>query len=757
MKVLCVGRCVLDVVVAHAGQLPAKNAPATARSVVMQPGGGAATTAAVLKRLGHDVCLLSSLADDRVGRIVAGHLQALDINIDCVTVIEGETTSMSIVSVDDYGQARYLYTAEADIHTGPDQLSLAFDQGPYDWLHAGGYNLLVDDDGEPLVSFFREIRKRYPAIRISADSSKVLHAATRLAPMAPELDVFFANRAEAESATDKKYFEDVAHRIREMGVRAAAIIKDEKHGAFWDSDGEQGHVPAYRVPKVVDENGAGDVFCAGVIAALADRVHVQAAVERGNLLAAYHIETPGGVAYGDAEVGAERLKDYADSHSRSMQTPGNPLMDERLLELSSEYAVAFDKWRQLDFERQAWWGKTVTEHGKLHENAVMVDAGCGTGRFTFSIQSCSHARIIAVDRSRVMLDVARRKPGAGRITWAEGNLEHLSSLAPVRQNPIQAVFISQVMHQLGAATTQFLRECYDALEDGGRILVRTLTPELISLVGYYRYFDMATHLDHERFLNVEEIVQLLSAAGFRLVHAELRDDGGKMEKQRFIELFEARPFSWCYEYREREYASCIESMRHDLLTETHAPYPNPTYLIVGEKLGRGGARHRDSGGGCAGRIAGTKRTKVFISYSRKNANWLKRFRVHLRPLEREGLIECWDDTRIGAGDRWREEIERAVDESAVAVFLVSADFLASDFVHDVELPKLIGRAEAGGVRILPVIVGACLYEASALARFESLNAPEEPLEALPRPDQETALLDAARSVREVIGRPVLPS
>jgi hypothetical protein len=38
-----------------------------------------------------------------------------------------------------------------------------------------------------------------------------------------------------------------------------------------------------------------------------------------------------------------------------------------------------------------------------------------------------------------------------------------------------------------------------------------------------------------------------------------------------------------------------------------------------------------------------QRTQVFVSYSRRDAEWLERLKVHLRPFERAGRIDCWDD------------------------------------------------------------------------------------------------------------------
>src|SRR2546421_234236 len=54
-----------------------------------------------------------------------------------------------------------------------------------------------------------------------------------------------------------------------------------------------------------------------------------------------------------------------------------------------------------------------------------------------------------------------------------------------------------------------------------------------------------------------------------------------------------------------------------------------------------------------------KKNSLFVSYSHADREYLDRLMVHLRPLEKEGLIDLWVDTRLRAGDRWRKEIESA--------------------------------------------------------------------------------------------------
>ena len=64
--------------------------------------------------------------------------------------------------------------------------------------------------------------------------------------------------------------------------------------------------------------------------------------------------------------------------------------------------------------------------------------------------------------------------------------------------------------------------------------------------------------------------------------------------------------------------------------------------------------------------------KVFISYSRADADWLQRVTGHLGGLAKAGRLEVWCDTHIEAGADWLPAIEQAMADCDVAVLLVSA-------------------------------------------------------------------------------------
>lgn len=144
---------------------------------------------------------------------------------------------------------------------------------------------------------------------------------------------------------------------------------------------------------------------------------------------------------------------------------------------------------------------------------------------------------------------------------------------------------------------------------------------------------------------------------------------------------------------------------------------------------------------------------IFISYSHADKKWLERLEKHLKVLKRFfSDIEYWDDTKLKGGDKWRQEIEKAIEKANVAILLVSTDFLASDFVATDELPPLLRKAEEEGTRILPLIVSPCAFPLSELNEFQAINDPNRTLADI-APDEaavERVYLEVINSIRDLI-------
>ncbi|MEM1369872.1 MAG: toll/interleukin-1 receptor domain-containing protein [Cyanobacteria bacterium P01_H01_bin.15] len=126
-------------------------------------------------------------------------------------------------------------------------------------------------------------------------------------------------------------------------------------------------------------------------------------------------------------------------------------------------------------------------------------------------------------------------------------------------------------------------------------------------------------------------------------------------------------------------------------------------------------------------MAAVERNQVFISYSHQDTEWFKRLSRMLAPIRRQGLIEQWDDTRIQAGQNWRKEIDLALAKAKVAVLLVSDNFLESDFINEVELPKLLDAAENEGLTVIWLLLSPCVFEVTPIVNYQAAYRPLEPL------------------------------
>ena len=147
-----------------------------------------------------------------------------------------------------------------------------------------------------------------------------------------------------------------------------------------------------------------------------------------------------------------------------------------------------------------------------------------------------------------------------------------------------------------------------------------------------------------------------------------------------------------------------------------------------------------------GRVTVPKRTKLFISYSHRDGDWLKRLRVHLRPLERDYALDIWDDTLIQAGVNWFDEVEKAIQSAKAGLLVVSADFLASDFIANNELPRLLDAAQNDGAVIMSLIVSPSRFKSTKLARFQALNDPSRPLINVTKGEQEQILAEVSDKI-----------
>lgn len=121
--------------------------------------------------------------------------------------------------------------------------------------------------------------------------------------------------------------------------------------------------------------------------------------------------------------------------------------------------------------------------------------------------------------------------------------------------------------------------------------------------------------------------------------------------------------------------------------------------------------------------------------------------THLKLLERQGVIQAWYDRDISAGEEWKRVILEQINKADIILLLISADFLASDFIWSVELERAMARHENGSARVIPIILRETDWTGTPFRKLQALPRNAEPITNWVNQDQ--AFTDVAKGIRRV--------
>ncbi len=143
--------------------------------------------------------------------------------------------------------------------------------------------------------------------------------------------------------------------------------------------------------------------------------------------------------------------------------------------------------------------------------------------------------------------------------------------------------------------------------------------------------------------------------------------------------------------------------------------------------------------------------RIFVSYSHKNTDWRDKLETMLKPLlTAHDELDLWADNRIPAGADWFQQIHEAMATCRVAVLLVSAEFLGSEFIRRYELPALFEAVDKGEIRLIWLYLSPAMYEETKLVKYQAAHDLRNPLDGLPEVEQRRILKDTAFKIKEAM-------
>jgi ubiquinone/menaquinone biosynthesis C-methylase UbiE len=138
----------------------------------------------------------------------------------------------------------------------------------------------------------------------------------------------------------------------------------------------------------------------------------------------------------------------------------------------SDIAGVYDDARAFAPEVLRQWLGVLSAHLAGRVILLIIDLGCGTGRFTEPLAEYFSAQVIGIDPSQKMLDQARRKLRSDRVIFERASAEAL----PIAADSVDMVFMSKVFHHFANPTT-VAKECRRVLRDAGYVFIRNSTRE----------------------------------------------------------------------------------------------------------------------------------------------------------------------------------------------------------------------------------------------------------------------------------------
>lgn len=259
-------------------QMPKPGETMHTKEIFSAGGGKGANQAVAAKRSEAETNFIGAIGNDEAGDMMRELLSEEGIELAGVQTLEKQATGQAYIIVDDQGENSIMIHSGANNAFTPQQV-----QEHADLIKASDF---------VIAQFESTLESTVEAFTIAREAGvkTILNPAPALENVPEELlkvtDMIIPNETETEiltgiEVTDEASLKAAADHLHQLGIEAVIITIGSK-GAFYDVQGRNGIVPAFKV-NAVDTTAAGDTFIGAMSSVLAkDFSNLEQAIEYGN-------------------------------------------------------------------------------------------------------------------------------------------------------------------------------------------------------------------------------------------------------------------------------------------------------------------------------------------------------------------------------------------------------------------------------------------------------------------------------------------
>jgi sugar/nucleoside kinase (ribokinase family) len=246
-KICGIGACVMDTLY-EIQSYPAEDTKMRAISSKLAGGGPVATGLVAARKLGVSASFIGNLCDDNGGAFLKKDFEKYGVSTDSINIISGYRSFTSVIWLSSESATRTCVFDKGDLP------SLELSKEQYEELK--GSDLLMVDGNELDAAISAAKFMRQNGKKVLYDAGGRYEGVERLLPYA---DYLIPSKEFALGITGCESVEEAAKKLFDTYSPTVVVITCGKDGGIY-YDGEKTLTYPIYPAKVVDSNGAGDVF-----------------------------------------------------------------------------------------------------------------------------------------------------------------------------------------------------------------------------------------------------------------------------------------------------------------------------------------------------------------------------------------------------------------------------------------------------------------------------------------------------------------